>query len=174
MKHQITTKDFILRPFKKGDEFSLAKNINDRGIIRNTLIPFYPYKLKNAKDWVKKNLGENKKKNPKMINFVIDISGEVVGSVGFSRIEERHQALLGYWLAKKYWNKGIMTKAVKLITKFGFKKLGFKRIYADVLYFNKSSMRVLEKAGFQLEGILRKSIKKGNRFIDNYLFAKVK
>jgi RimJ/RimL family protein N-acetyltransferase len=174
MKNKIITKDFVLRPFKKGDEFSLAKNINDKEIIRNTLIPFYPYKLKNAKDWVRKNLKEDEKKKPKMFNFVIDINGEVTGSVGFSRIEKRHQALLGFWLAKKYWNKGIMTKAVKLITEFGFGKMGFKRIYADVLYFNKSSMRVLEKADFQLEGILRKSIKKDNKLIDDYLFAKVR
>lgn len=169
----IKTKDFILRPFKKGDEFSLAKNINDRGVIRNTLIPFFPYTLKHAKVWVKKNLKEDKKKKPTIINFVIDINGEVAGSIGFATIEG-YMAEIGYWLARKYWNKGIMTKAVKLVTKFGFEKLKFKRIYGYAFPFNKPSMKVLKKAGYKFEGILRKNTKKGNRFIDDYLFAKVR
>jgi len=169
----IKSKDFILRPFKKGDEFSLAKNINDKEIIRNTLIPFYPYKLKHAKDWVRKNLKEDKKKKPKMFNFVIDINGKVAGSIGFAKIEG-HRAEIGCWLTRKYWNKGIITKVTKLVTKFGFEKLGFKRIYGYVFPFNKPAMRVLEKAGYKFEGILKKNTKKGNRFIDDYLFAKVK
>lgn len=173
IQKQIKTKDFILRPFKKGDEFSLAKNINDKGIIRNTLIPFFPYTLKHAKDWVKKSLKEGKKKKPQIINFVIDINGEVVGSVGFSKIEG-HRAMVGYWLARKYWNRGIMTKATKLVTKFGFEKLNYKRIYGYVFSFNKPSMKVLKKAGYKFEGILKKNTRKGNRFIDDHLFAKVK
>ena len=174
MKNQIKAKDFILRPFRRGDEFSLAKNINDKEIIRKTLIPFFPYKLKNAKDWVALNSKEDRKKNPKMINFVIDINGEVAGSIGFTRIIEKNQAMVGYWLARKFWNKGTMTKATKLITKFGFDKLGYKRIYGFVFSFNKPSMKVLRKSGYKFEGILRKNTKKGNRFIDDYLFAKVK
>ena len=146
----------------------MAKNINDIKVIRNTLIPFFPYTFKHAKDWVKKNLKEDKKKNPTIINFVIDINGEVAGSVGFAKIEV-HRAEIGYWLTRKHWNKGIMTKAVKLITKFGFDKLGFKRIYGYVFPFNKPSMKVLKKAGYKFEGILRKNTKKGNRFIDDYL-----
>jgi len=169
----IKSKQFILRPFKKGDEFSLAKNINDIKVIRNTLIPFFPYTLKHAKDWVKKNLKEDKKKKPKMINFVIDINEEVAGSVWFATIEG-YMAEIDYWLARKYWNQGIMTKAIKLVTKFGFEKLKFKRIYGYVFPFNKPSMKVLKKAGYKFEGILRKNTKKGNRFIDDYLFAKIR
>ena len=123
----INSKRFILRPFKRGDEGSLAENINNIKIYRNTLPIPYPYTLKDAQEWVSKNLKEAKKKKPSMINFVIDINGEVAGSVGFSKIEE-HKAEIGYWLAEKYWNKGIMTEAVKLATKFGFNKLKLKSI----------------------------------------------
>ncbi len=108
-----------------------------------------------------------------MINFVIDINGEVVGSVSFSKIKE-YKAELGYWLAEKYWNKGIITEAVKLATKFGFKKLKLKRIYIPTFSFNKASMRVTEKNDYKLEGVLRKNVKKDNKFIDEYIFAKIK
>jgi len=106
-----------------------------------------------------------------MMNFVIDIKGEVAGSVGFNKIEG-YKAEVGYWLARKYWGRGIMTKAVKLVTQFGFKKLKLRRIYAFVFTSNKASMNVLKKAGFKIEGLLKKNAKKGGKFLDDYLFAK--
>ena len=170
----IKSKKFILRPFKKGDEFSLAKNINNKKVIKNLLVVPSPYKLKDARYWVAKNLEEYKKKEPAMIGFAIDIDGEIVGSVGIHKIAKSHQAEIGYWLAEQHWGNGIMTEAVKLITKFSFNELKLKRVYAYAFSFNKASQKVLAKAGFKFEGILKKNSKKGDKFIDDYLFAKIK
>ena len=169
----IKTEKFILRPYKKRDEVSLRRSINDRVIARNTLRIPYPYTSKDAKEWIRKNLKNYKKKKPTEIHFVIDINGDVIGGIGFTEIES-HQAEISYWLAPKYWGKGIMTLAIKKVTNFGFEKLKLKRIYACVFPFNKASMRVLGKNGYKLEGILRKEVKKGKKLIDDYLFAKVK
>ncbi len=168
----IKKKNFILRPFKKGDEFSLKENINNKKIAKNTKRIPYPYTLKDAKNWIKKNLKEYKKKKPKIINFVIEIDGKVAGSVGFSEIEA-FKAEISYWLAEKYWNRGIMTEAVKLITKYGFKKLKLKRIYARVFKFNQASKRVLEKGGYKLEGLMKKDVQKDGKYFNIYIFAKV-
>jgi len=170
----IKSKKFILRPFKKGDEFSLAKNINNKKVIKNLLVVPSPYKLKDAQNWVVKNLSEYKKKEPAMIGFAIDIGGEVVGSVGVHKIVKSHQAEIGYWLAEQHWGNGIMTEAVKLITKFSFNELKLERVYAYAFSFNKASQKVLAKAGFKFEGILKKNSKKGDKFIDDYLFAKIR
>ena len=170
----IKSKKFILRPFKKGDEFSLAKNINNKKVIKNLLVLPFPYKLKDARYWVAKNLEEYKKKEPAMIGFAIDIGGEIVGSVGIHKIAKSHQAEIGYWLAEQHWGNGIMTEAVKLITKFSFNELKLERVYAYAFSFNKASQRVLAKAGFKFEGILKKNSKKDNKFIDDYLFSKIK
>ena len=169
----IRSKKFTLRPYKKGDEASLKRNINNKKIYRNTLIIPYPYTSKHAKEWIRKNLKEARKKQPTMLNFVIDINGEVAGAVGFHRIE-RHKAETGYWLAEKYWNQGIMTEAVKIAVKFGFNKLKLRRIYATTFPFNKASMHVLKKNGYNFEGVLKKYHKKDNKFLDAHLFAKVK
>ncbi len=169
----IKSKHFILRPFKKGDEKSLLENINNKKIYRNTLNIPYPYTSKDAKEWIAKNLKEAKKKISTRIKFVIDIGGGVAGSIGLVKTRE-HKAEIGYWLGEKYWNKGIMTEAVKLVTRFGFKKMKLKRIYAYVYPFNKASMRVLEKTNYKFEGILRKDVKKDNKFMDDYLFANVR
>ena len=169
----IHSKKFILRPYKKRDEVSLRNSINNKKIYRNTLVIPYPYTSKHAKEWIEKNLKEGRKKKPAMVNFAIDIDGEVAGAVGFHKIEG-HKAEIGYWLAEKYWGQGIMTEAVKLATKFGFKKLKLKRIYATVFPSNKASMYVLEKNNYNFEGVLRKYHKKDNKFLDANLYAKVK
>ena len=63
---------------------------------------------------------------------------------------------------------------VREIAGFAFVELGLRRIYAHVFTFNRASMRVLEKAGFKLEGKLAKNVKKGDRFLDEYIFARVR
>ena len=169
----IHSKKFILRPFKKGDESSLIENINNRKIAKNTSAIPYPYKLKDARSWIKSNLKLNKKKKKPEINFAIDISEMVVGGIGFRKIEG-HKAEIGYWLGEKYWGQGIMTTAVKLVTKYAFQELRLKRVYAHVLPFNKGSVRVLEKAGYKYEGKLKKDSLKNNKLIDSLMFAKIK
>jgi [ribosomal protein S5]-alanine N-acetyltransferase len=169
----IKAKKFTLRPFRKGDEFSIVKHINDRVVSRNTLSIPYPYTLQDAKKWLAKTLKNYKKKDLAALSFAIDIDGKAVGSIGFSSISG-HKASFGYWLGRKYWNNGIMTEAIKLATDFGFSKLKLKRIYARVYPFNKPSMRVLEKNKFKREGTLEKEVKKKGKFLDAHLYAKVK
>jgi len=169
----IKSKKFILRPFKKGDEASLQKHINNKIIARNTLRIPYPYKLKDARWWINRNLKLDKKKEKREINFAIEIDGDVVGGIGLDKIYG-HCAEIGYWLGEKYWGRGIITEATKLVTKYGFDKLKLRRIYAFAFTWNKASAGVLENNGFKYEGKLRKHIKKGNKFFDDLLFAKVK
>ncbi len=69
--------------------------------------------------------------------------------------------------------KGIMTEAVRLITKIGFEELGLERIQAETFPNNPASGRVLEKAGFQLEGHLRKYHKKGDKLLDALIYGRI-
>ncbi|MBI2663787.1 GNAT family N-acetyltransferase [Candidatus Woesearchaeota archaeon] len=117
--------NFTIRPFKKGDEATLRKNINSRAIYRNTLRIPHPYTLKHANKWVT-TAGKMRKTQ---LNLAIDIKGEVVGGIGFSKIRNR-KAEIGYWLAKKHWNRGIMTAAVKKMSDYGLMKLRLKKITA--------------------------------------------
>lgn len=168
------SKRFILRTIQKGDEFDIAKNANDKTISRNTAAIPYPYKLKDAKEWIKKCLNEEKKEKPETVIFVIIINDEVVGSVGLHSIVKNHKAEIGYWLARKHWGKGIVPEAVKIVTNFAFKKLKLKRVYARAYSFNTPSMKVLEKNGYKLEGIFKKDVEKKGKFFDSYNYAKVK
>ena len=169
----LKSKRFILRLYRKGDEKSLQKNINDRNVYRYTFRVPYPYKIKDAKYWIKRCIDLTKKRNKTSVNFAMDINGEVIGGIGLENIE-KHKAEIGYWLAKRLWNQGIITEAVKLVTNFGFKKLKLKRIYATIHLKNKRSVRVLEKNGYKLEGFLKKNGLKDGKYFDTYIYAKTK
>ena len=65
----------------------------------------------------------------------------------------RKSAELGYWLAEDYWGRGVMTAAVKQLCAEVFSRWDIARIYAEPFARNTGSRRVLEKAGFTLEGI---------------------
>jgi len=169
----IKTKQFTLRPYRKSDLESIVRHINDWAIIRNMLSIPYPYTIENAREWYRQTLKFARKKKRDRYDFGIEIDGEIVGGIGIFKIHG-HKAEIGYWLGREYWGKGIMTGAVKELTKFGFKRLGLRRIYGSVFPYNTRSMRVLEKAGYKFEGILRKNIKVRGKLKDEYLFARVR
>lgn len=82
------------------------------------------------------------------------------------------RAELGYVLAYKYWGKGIVTKAVKIVVSNIFKEWpDLERIEAFVDVDNKGSQRVLEKAGFLKEGVLRKFRTIKGRSRDVFIFS---
>jgi RimJ/RimL family protein N-acetyltransferase len=107
--------------------------------------------------------------------FAVDIDGEAVGSIALHPRQDvaRKSAEIGYWLSESYWGRGIMTEAVSALTAYGLRDLGFCRIYAAVFAWNQPSMRVLEKAGFHLEGRHRKAVTKDGQTIDEFMYAMV-
>ncbi len=172
-RHIIKTPQFILRPFRRSDAKSVAAQINDKEIARNMLSIPHPYTINDARSWIQRCQNAARHKNRTWINFAIEINGKAVGGASIFRIHD-HKAEIGYWLGKAYWGKGIMTEAVNEIVKFGFGTLGLRRIYAHTFTFNQASIRVLEKAGFTHEALLRKVAKKKGRFYDWNLYAKVR
>ena len=80
---------------------------------------------------------------------------EVVGAIGLHRINwEVPKVEIGYWIRKKYQGQGLMTEAVKGITKYAFKFLGAKRVEIRVNEKNEASVKIPERLKFTLEGRL--------------------
>ncbi|KAM1649357.1 hypothetical protein FF2_010432 [Malus domestica] len=83
-------------------------------------------------------------------------------SIGFVTMfpgsgDDRHKADMGYALAARYWGQGITAKAVRIALSQVFKDYpDLVRLQSFVAVENKVSQRVLEKVGFQREGVLRK------------------
>ena len=164
---------FVLRGFRKNnaeERESLVRNINSSKIAeRVSNVPF-PYLPHHAIDWINKVTRED---DIKRIDFVIDVDGEVAGSIAFINVEG-HKAQLSYWLGEKYQGRGIMTEALKLVVELGFSYCGFLRIWGYISEHNPASEKVLRKAGFKLEGVHRKEWKKDGIYHDAHVFAIVR
>lgn len=78
---------------------------------------------------------------------------------------------IGYWMGVDHAGRGLMAESVRLVTTFGFETLRLHRIEAACIPDNMRSMRVLEKAGFQREGLLRSYLRINGVWQDHLLYA---
>jgi RimJ/RimL family protein N-acetyltransferase len=131
----------------------------------------HPYTLEDAEAWIASNIGVEPVRN-----FAVDVDGQVAGSIGVTPFADvyRRSAEIGYWLAEDLWGRGIMTEAVGAATEHAFRTLAVVRVQAAVFEWNRASMRVLEKCGYELEGRLRRSVWKDGQLIDSVLYAIVR
>lgn len=164
--------DFILRPWKQEDVNDVLRYANNDKIARNLRDVFpYPYILTDAQAFVNSCVegGEDRQ-----LCRAIEVDGRAVGSIGLFLGSDvyRMTAELGYWLAEDYWGRGIMTEAVKRICEEGAGRWeDLVRIYAEPFAHNTASRRVLEKAGFTLEGVMRRGVYKRGQVCDFCMYA---
>lgn len=175
--HYIQVNDQIhLSPFRFSDKDNLIKFINDPEINQNTLAIPYPYTEKDADEWLKLATQEEEKFGTPANWVIRNEKDELIGCIGRQMLygKESHTDEVGYWLARPYWNKGIMSEVLRVYCDFWFEKGIVMRFTAAVFAFNKASARVLEKAGFRKEGYLRQHYAKDGIFLDGVLYAKLK
>ena len=169
---QIDLSEWQIRSWLPGDARSLVKYANNRNVSINLRDAFpYPYTSEHANEWLQLVAGQVPE-----ANFAIASSEEAIGGIGLRLGEDvfRRTAEIGYWLGEPFWGMGIATRAVVALTDFAFDEFDLERIQAHVFEWNPASARVLEKAGYHLEGRLRKSITKDGRTIDRFLYARIK
>jgi RimJ/RimL family protein N-acetyltransferase len=106
-------------------------------------------------------------------NWVIEVGGHASGAIGLEPRDDvnRIAAEIGFWLGQELWGRGIMTEAVGAVTRYGFRELGYERIFAEIFAWNPASMRVLEKNGYTREGVLRRSAYKAGKIVDQMVWA---
>jgi RimJ/RimL family protein N-acetyltransferase len=105
--------------------------------------------------------------------FAIAVNGEAAGGIGFQLQSdvERVSAEIGYWLGEPFWGRGIATEALVALTQHAIATHGLTRVYALPFAWNVASCRVLEKAGYLLEGRLRRSAIKDGVVTDQLQYA---
>lgn len=167
-----------LRPWRMSDVDALTRYANNRAIWLNLRDRFpHPYTRRDARDYVSM-LRDSRDENV----FAIDVSGEAVGSIGFigQSDVERVSAEIGYWLGEPFWGRGIISAALSATTRFAFDRHhrsgtadppGLSRLFALPFARNGASCRVLEKAGYVVEGRLRHSAIKDGVLLDQVLYA---
>jgi RimJ/RimL family protein N-acetyltransferase len=163
----------VLRPWKPADKDALVRYANNPHIWMNLRDRFpHPYTEADADVWLARSAARQEKPN----TFAIDVQGEAVGGIGLDVLRDVHRiaAEIGFWVAEPFWGKGIATAAVEQLTQYAFANFPVERLQAMVFEWNPASARVLEKAGFTLEGRLRRHVIKAGRIGDSLLYARIR
>lgn len=158
-----------LRELSLADKSRLAALADNPKIRENVRDSFpNPYREEDAVSFIRMTQNESPG-----YTFAVCYQDELAGVIGMTRRkgEYKRKAEVGYWIGEPYWNKGIATAAVKLIVDYGFSKLDLEKIETGVYEHNKASRRVLEKCGFEQEGILKNSVIKNNRILSELRFG---
>jgi ribosomal-protein-alanine N-acetyltransferase len=163
-----------IREWQIKDAENLALAINNKKVQDNLRegIP-YPYTVEDAKEYITSMLSADKDVT---YAFAITVDDKAIGSIGVFRCNNIHfrTAEMGYYIAESYWGKGIGTSAVKQTCRYIFENTDILRIFAEPFACNTASCRILEKAGFQCEGILRKNAIKNEVVLDMKMYAMIK
>ena len=164
---------FHLAPIRTSDKAAYLEHFADPEIGRMMLSVPVPYTEADADQWIA-HRRSNARKNE--IQFGIrSADGSLIGGIGL--VEERSTAIyrgeIGYWLARDYRGRGLMPRAIRAFADYAFRELQLHKLTATTYPFNPSSSRALEKAGFALEGRLRKHVRsrKGDEYFDALVYG---
>lgn len=163
-----------IRPWRLDDAPNLAEALNNKKIHDNLRdgLPF-PYTVEHAEGFITAMLNSAPDKT---YAFAITIDDKVIGSIGVFRQENIHRltAEMGYYIAEPYWGRGLGTSAVKQVCQYIFTHTDIIRIFAEPFADNYASCRILEKAGFTCEGVLRKNAIKNGTIRDMKMYSFIK
>ena len=169
MKLATAIKGCVLRPWVPADKPSLIANANNRNVWRNLADVFpHPYTDADADTWLQIVASPGRS-----IHFAIELDGAAVGGISARSGEGIfvRTGHFGYWLGEPYWGKGVVTAAGNALLEYLKADARFARLEAPVFEWNPSSMRVLEKLGFERVALMRKSVTKDGQLIDSVLYA---
>ena len=144
---------------------------NDISVWRNLRDAFpHPYTLEHARVFIEHTLSQAPTPHRAIV-----VDGLAVGTIGLKlgTDVERVSAELGYWLGAPYRGRGIMTEAIRAFSDEAFETFSLSRIFALPFAHNVASCRALEKGGYALEGVLRRSCIKEGQILDQHQYARV-
>ncbi len=170
---RLETKRLVLREMRPEDAKSIFSIFGDEEVMRYRDVLGFT-QLEEAQQFIEQmhsscELGEE-------THWGITFKGEdhMVGICGYSWHLGRQFGAIGYDLARLYWKQGIMTEAIQELLRFGFEVRNLHRVEARVRLGNDASMRLLQRLGFQEEGILREALFLNNHFFDIKIFSLLK
>lgn len=167
---------YFLSFVQASDAEALVEHLNDKEIYNTTLSIPYPYRKEHADSWIKSKLAFREKFGRDFTFAIRDENAKLIGIVAADQYEPgtSHYTEIGYWLARPYWGRGIITNAVRVFVRHLFLETELKRVTAHIFSHNTASVRVAEKSGFVREGLLRKHYCKDGLYYDGFLYGLLK
>jgi RimJ/RimL family protein N-acetyltransferase len=145
--------------------------LNDPRVARSSRFP-HPYSRREGLTFIRLARARYRDGRTLFLTILDRERGHVLGGIGLDRFDwTNRSAEIGYWIARRFWGHGLATEAVASATRTAFRDLKLHRIVARVLAHNAASARVLEKAGFRLEGRQRHAHRDRRGWVDELGYA---
>jgi [ribosomal protein S5]-alanine N-acetyltransferase len=162
-----------VRDWTTNDHEALVRHANNRNVSMHLRDRFpHPYTETHAREF----LAHTAQQTPRTV-WAIEVDGEAAGAIGIVRSTdvERVSAEVGYWLGERFWGRGIMTDVLGAVTVAAFGEWDdLRRLFALPFAHNLGSIRVLEKAGYVLEGRMPQSAIKDGVICDQLMYGAYK
>lgn len=112
-------------------------------------------------------------KNGNAFMFAIEVDNHLVGQITLGNViwGSLREGYIGYWIDEKYAGRGIMTNSVALLTDYALGEAGLHRIEISIRPENLASIRVVEKIGFNNEGLRPRYLHIDGDWRDHFIFV---
>jgi RimJ/RimL family protein N-acetyltransferase len=164
--------DIAVRHLVREDAEAIARHA-DNPLVAEVLRDRFPspYSRDHARSFIRAVIDSD----PPMA-YAIANEQEAFGVVGFLPGQDVYyrSAEVGFWIGEEYWGRGIMSRVLQAFSEYLFLNFEFNRLYCGIFSSNPASARVLEKSGYQREGILKAHITKNGEVLDEWLYARIR
>lgn len=168
---QLETERLILRPLTPKDTDFVYQHFSDPAVSRYLLDEEPPTRRDQAVELIQFYLDPIGKTYNRW-GIVWKATDALVGTCGYHKWHRQHRrAEIGYDLGQAHWGQGMMAEALHAMLGHGFEEMGLNRVEALVHPENGRSIGLLEKLGFQREGLLRQYYNRGGEFFDHMLLS---
>jgi ribosomal-protein-serine acetyltransferase len=161
-----------LRLYRKSDAAELFAVVNPNFEHLKTFLHWVKpdYSLASAKEFIVQNQKSAAEKKSEA--YGIFYQNKLAGSVGFVNFSWHSRfAEIGYWVAKDFEGRGIITKSCRALINYAFEDLAMNRIEIRCAVENIKSRAIPERLGFRLEGVLRQAVWRHTRFYDVAIYG---
>ncbi|SFB94417.1 ribosomal-protein-alanine N-acetyltransferase [Bacillus sp. OV322] len=174
MFKELKTERLVLREIKESDANDLFASFS-----RDDVTKFYGQDSMREIEQARKLIEffAESRRNKRGIRWGIQRKGQngLIGSIGFNNIALSHKrAEIGYEIHPDFWRMGFASEAIEAVLSYGFFHMELNRIGAIVYIENDASNRLLQKLGFEKEGVLKEYMHQNNRFYDVTMYGLLK
>ncbi len=167
----LATERLLLRPFSLSDANDVQRLAGDRAIADTTINIPHPYEDGMAEEWIGKHQETFDQGKGVCFAITTKADGALVGAISLMGVSAGHQAEMGFWVGKPYWNEGFCTEAANAVLRYAFEQMGLVRVHAIHFSRNSASGRVMQKVGMKHEGRRAHHVRKWGVFEDLDLYG---
>jgi len=164
--------DLVLRPWAEDDVPALVDACNDVEIARWIPVIPSPYTAEDARAFIMGSSRAVPEYTVPEHSFAVTVDGVLAGAIGMSVNSMNYRGRIGYWVAASARGRGLCTRALRLLSRWGLDELDLQRLDLITDPDNVASQRVAEKVGFRREGVLRSHLRHPDgRIRDSVMFS---